>query len=296
MKLIASEGSRTKLIINLVVLSLAFYGVSKRKAPYKEASIFENVMMDTLAPLQRGISSVYKNVASFFEDYMLNVNASKENVELKEKIGSLTQEVFALKQLEQENKRLRQILNFGKKIDHKMISAQVVAWDSSSDFRVIRIDKGHNDGVKLQSTVVTSDGIVGYVYRLTDHFADILTILDPSNRVDVIVSRTRSYGILEGYSGWRTVMKYVVRTDPVRLNDLVITSGLGNIYPKGIPVGMITKIERESYGITQHLEVTPTVDFSRLEEVAVLVPGSEREKKKVEWDALEENAQQGEGR
>ncbi len=296
MKLIASEGSRTKLIVNLVVLSLAFYGVSKRKSPYKEASIFENVMMDTLAPLQRGLSSAYKNVASFFEDYMLNVNASKENVSLKEKIGSLKQEVFALKQLEQENTRLRAILNFGKKIKHDMISAQVVAWDSSSDFRVIRIDKGYSDGVKLQSTVVTSEGIVGYVYRLTDHFADILTILDPSNRVDVIVNRTRSYGILEGYSGWRTVMKYVVRTDPVRLNDLVITSGLGNIYPKGIPVGMITKIERESYGITQHLEVTPTVDFSRLEEVAVLVPGDEQDKKRVEWDALEENAQQGEGR
>ncbi|MFG1500874.1 rod shape-determining protein MreC [Halobacteriovorax sp. XZX-3] len=296
MKLIASEGSRTKLIINLVVLSLAFYGVSKRKAPYKEASIFENVMMDTLAPLQRGISNAYKNVASFFEDYMLNVNASKENVTLKEQIGSLKQEVFALKQLEQENQRLRQILNFGKKIKHEMISAQVVAWDSSSDFRVIRIDKGFKDGIKLQSTVVTSDGIVGYVYRLTDHFADILTILDPSNRVDVIVNRTRSYGILEGYSGWRTVMKYVVRTDPVRLNDLVITSGLGNIYPRGIPVGIITKIERESYGITQHLEVTPTVDFSKLEEVAVLVPSEDQDKKRVEWEALENNAQQGDGR
>ncbi|OIQ16846.1 MAG: rod shape-determining protein MreC [Bacteriovorax sp. MedPE-SWde] len=286
MKVALNEGSRLKIIINVLVISMALYGVSKRDVNVKETTIFENFMLDTLAPLQRGVTFVHHQVISFFDHYVTNVNASKENIALKSSVGDLKQHIFSLEQVEAENKRLKKLLQFGEDLQRKKILAQVVAWDSSSDFRVLRINKGHSDGIKLQSTVVTANGVVGYIYRLTDNFADILTILDPNNRVDVLINRTRSNGILEGYSGWRCMMKYVTRTDPVRLNDLVITSGLGNIYPKGLKVGNVSKVERESYGITQNIEVAPTVDFSKLEEVVVLVAeGNQR--KKLEWQALD---------
>jgi len=286
MKVALNEGSRLKIVVNIIVISMALYGVSKRDVNVKETTIFENFMMDTLAPLQRGVTFVHHQVVSFFDHYVFNVNASKENITLKSNVGDLKQQIFALEQVQAENKRLKKLLQFGEEIQRKKILAQVVAWDSSSDFRVLRINKGAADGVKLQSTVVTANGVVGYIYRLTDQFADILTILDPNNRVDVLINRTRSNGILEGYSGWKCSMKYVTRTDPVRLNDLVITSGLGNIYPKGLKVGNVSKVERESYGITQSIEVSPTVDFSKLEEVVVLV-AEDNVRKKLEWEALD---------
>jgi rod shape-determining protein MreC len=286
MKVALNEGSRLKIIVNVLVISMALYGVSKRDVNVKETTIFENFMMDTLAPLQRGVTFVHNQVVSFFDHYVFNVNASKENITLKTTVGDLKQQIFSMEQVQAENKRLKKLLQFGEELQRKKILAQVVAWDSSSDFRVLRINKGAADGVKLQSTVVTANGVVGYIYRLTDHFADILTILDPNNRVDVLINRTRSNGILEGYSGWKCAMKYVTRTDPVRLNDLVITSGLGNIYPKGLKVGNVSRVERESYGITQKIEVSPTVDFSKLEEVVVLVT-DDNVRKKLEWEALD---------
>ncbi len=287
MNLSVNEGSRLKSIVNVLVLSLALWGVSKRDVNVKETTIFENIMMDTLAPLQRGVTFTHNKIASFFDHYLFNVNASKINVSLVSQVSELEKEVFNLEQIKDENKRLKDLLEFGEEVSYKKILAQIVAWDSSSDFRVIRINKGSSHGIRLQSTVITANGVVGYIYRLTEHFADILTILDPSNRVDVIVNRTRSNGILEGFAGGKCMMKYVTRTDPVRLNDLVLTSGLGNIYPKGLKVGIVSRVERESYGITQNIVVSPTVDFSKLEEVAVLVSDG-NQKKMNEWQALDE--------
>ena len=291
MRLNFEEGSRVKTIINVIVISLALYGVSKRDVTVRETSVFENFMMDTLAPLQRGVTFVHKRIVSSFDHYIFNVNASKANLSLAGEVKDLKKKIFVLEELQRENKRLKKLLLFGEELNREKILAQVVGWDSSSDFRVLRINKGYKDGIRLQSTVVTSDGVVGYIYRLTDHFADILTILDPNNRVDVIVSRTRSNGILEGFSGWKCIMKYVTRTDPVKLNDLVITSGLGNIYPRGLRVGTVSRVERESYGITQNIQISPTVDFSKLEEVVVLV-AENNTRKILEWQALDKQEQE----
>jgi rod shape-determining protein MreC len=182
-----------------------------------------------------------------------------------------------------ENKRLKGLLRFGEEIPRKKILAQIVGWDAASDFKVLRINKGLKDGIQLQSTVITSQGLVGYIYRLTNSFSDIITILDSNNRVDGIVQRTRSHGIVEGFSGRTCQMKYVKRAEPIILNDLVLTSGLGNIYPKGLKVGSISHIERESFGITQQVEITPAVDFGRLEEVVVLVvEGDEQRRRELE--------------
>ncbi len=286
MKIAIDEGSRLKTFVNIIVLCSAFYGITTRNVDVRESTFFERVLLDTLAPLQRGVSSIHENVSSFFDHYFLNVGASKENIKLHTQINELKNEIFSSRQVFKENERLKKLLSFGENIRRDKILAQIVGWDASSDFRVLRINKGAKDGVKLQSTVVTSEGVVGYIYRMTDHFADILTILDPINRVDVLIDRTRSNGILEGYSNWKCLMKYVTRTDPVVLNDLVVTSGLGNIYPKGLKVGYVSKVERESYGITQFIEVEPSVEFSKLEEVIVLVTEGDN-RKRLEWKALD---------
>ncbi|MEK6625079.1 MAG: rod shape-determining protein MreC, partial [Bdellovibrionota bacterium] len=198
----------------------------------------------------------------------------------------LHQKLFAMTELELENKRLKALLAFGEEMQIGRVLAQIVAWDANSDFKVMRVNKGINDGVKLQATVVTAGGLVGYVYRLSQHYADILTILDSNNRVDGILQRTRSHGIVEGVSKDKCMMKYVARTEPVILNDIILTSGLGNIFPKGIKVGVVSRIERESYGITQAIEVNPAVNFSQLEEVIILV-GPENKMRYFEWEALD---------
>jgi rod shape-determining protein MreC len=210
-------------------------------------------------------------VSDLTNHYIFIVGAEKENDQLKKKVSDLESTIFQLEELRKENERLKALMQFGAELAHKKILAQVVGKDSSGIFKVLRINKGLKDGIKIKSPVITSSGLVGHIYRSTDHFSDVLTILDPNNRVDVLVERTRSHGIGEGHTKSTMIMKYVPRTEPIKLHDLVITAGLGHIYPKGLKVGPITKIERESYGITQFIEISPSVDFSKLEEVAILI-------------------------
>lgn len=288
------ESSKLKLILNILILIISLYGVSKKDLSHEKTTLFDTILINTFAPAQRGVMYVKGSITSFFNHYFFIVNASFENDQFKRKIQELENTIFQLEELRRENKRLKDLLQFGEVISHKKVLAQIVGWDSSGHFKVLRINKGSKDGIKLKSTVVTNGGLVGYIYRLTDHFSDILTILDQNNRVDVIVLRTRSHGILEGFSSTHCIMKYVTRTEPVNINDQVITAGLGNIYPKGLKIGKITKIERESYGITQLIEVTPSVDFRKLEEVIVLV-SPENEEKLPDIKTLDRSfAEQGE--
>ncbi|WP_164848328.1 rod shape-determining protein MreC [Halobacteriovorax sp. HLS] len=285
------EGQKIKVILNILVCAIALYRVSTRDFEKQETSAFENIMIDFFAPMQKSVTFVHNSFNSVFDNYIANVNASKENAKLQMVMSDLKSQIFSYKEMELENIRLKGLLDFGEDLPYKKVLAQVVARDASSDFRVLRINKGLSDGLKLQATVVTGSGLVGFVYRLTDHFADVLTILDPNNRVDSLVKRIRAHGIIEGDSDLRCLMKYVNRTEPIILNDEVLTSGLGNLYPKGILIGKVSKIERQSYGMTQEIEISPVVNFGKLEEVIVLV--SEGDKKKdLEWEALDSNAEE----
>jgi rod shape-determining protein MreC len=286
-RLIEDKERRQKAVLNILVLLIAFVGVAKRSKTLDETSAFENILIDSFAPLQTSLTSIRTEVASFFDHYVVNINASKKNVSYQKRIDELEGEIAQFQELRRENKRLKDLLQFGTGVDYKKILAQVVAWDASSDFRVIRINKGLGDGVTLQSPVIKANGLVGYIYRLTDSFADILTVLDNNNRVDGLIQRVRAHGIVEGYNSEKSIMKYVSRAEPIILGDVVITSGLGNIYPKGIRVGKVSRIERESYGITQNVEITPAVDFGRLEEVVILVAEGDEQKKR-EWEALDQ--------
>jgi len=277
---------RLKIALNVIVLSAAFIAMAFRSPELERVSSFEKVMIDVLAPVQRGVTSFHQNISSFFNDYLFNIEASQKNRELHQEIADFKSQIFSFKEMVEENRRLKKLLEFGSEIPYRKVLSRVVSWDAASDMKVIRINKGSTDGVKLQSPVMTAQGLVGYVYRLTENFSDILTIVDSNNRVDALIKRVRSHGIVEGNNNDKMLVKYISRSEPVVLGDVVMTSGLGNVYPKGLMVGKVTRIAREIYGITQSIEVSPSVDFNRLEEVIVLA-FEDDEEKRVEWKALD---------
>ena len=276
------DSSRWKIACNIVVVVISLIGIANQKFTLKKTTLFEQVLTETLAPIQEGTMSVKDTIADTFNRYLFIVNTREENERLKKDLAELQNEIFTLKEVQKENERLKRLLDFGKDIERKKVLAQIVARDSSSEFKVLRINKGESHGLKLLSPVITQTGLVGYVYRLSPSYADVLTILDQNNRVDAIVSRTRTHGILEGRSGFTCQFKYVSRTEKLEVEDEIITAGLGEIYPKGIKVGTITKIDKENFGITQKIEVTPSVDFDKLEEVVVLLEPKGSSDKKQE--------------
>ena len=265
------NGMKGRLILDALVLIFAIWGMSRKNFDHEEASLFQSMMMEVAGPIQGSITEGREAFSGFFDHYVFLSAVSEQNNKLKNELSNLQSEVFRLQQLEKENLRLKELLGFGEDLNYRKVLAQVVAWDSSGQYRMLRVNKGSRHGIRTNASVVTASGLVGHVYRVGTDYSDVLTILDPNSRVDVLVDSTRSYGILEGYTQFRGLMKYVPRSEPITLNDIVITAGLGDIYPKGIKVGAISRIERESYGITQVIEITPAVDFQRLEELVVLV-------------------------
>jgi rod shape-determining protein MreC len=118
--------------------------------------------------------------------------------------------------------------------------------------------------------VINAEGVIGRVLRVSEHNADVVTLLDPLSAVDAYIMRSRARGIVEGLTDALCQLKFALRVDDIQPGDILLSSGLGGNFPKGIPVGTVIKVTRKSYGITQKVEVKPSVDFSRIEEVLVV--------------------------
>lgn len=267
-----NETSKAKIVNNLIVAVLAVYGISQKKFTLEEPTLFQRVVMEVISPMQKGISDSQKSLSSLWENYISIVDTSKDNVLLKKKISRLESDLFGMEEIRQENLRLKRLLNYSSEISEQRILAQVVGWDSANEFKVIRLNKGQKDGIQVMSPVITDQGLVGYIYRVTENYSDVLTILDQNNRVDVLVERTRTHGIVEGVHNFKCALKYVMRNELIEVGDKLVTAGVGGVYPKGIKVGMITDIEKENFGMTLAVEVAPSVDFDKLEEVLVINP------------------------
>lgn len=267
-----SESSKVKIINNLFVLVLAVYGLSQKRFDLEEMTLFQRLVVEVVAPVQKGLTQSRLELDNLVNNYVRIVNTSKENEFLRQKIERLESDLFQMEEIRRENFRLKQMLNYSEDIGQEKILAQVIGWDSANQFKVLRLNRGSNDGIKLMSPVITHLGLVGYIYRIGANYADVLTILDPNNRVDALSERTRTHGIVEGVFNYRCALKYVSRTEPIEVGDKLMTAGVGGIYPKGIKVGMITDIDRETSGMTLGVEITPSVDFRKLEEVIVILP------------------------
>jgi rod shape-determining protein MreC len=255
-----------------MVAILAVYGISQKRFDLNETTLFHQLVTEVISPVQEGLASSKKSLTFLWENYLLIVNTSKENNVLKKQISRLESDLTTMEEVRKENLRLKRLLSYSDEMSHQRVMAQVVGWDSANEFKVIRLNKGKNHGIKVMAPVITDHGLVGYVYRVTDNYSDVLTILDQNNRVDVMIERTRTHGIVEGVFNFKCALKYIMRNEPVEVGDKLITAGVGGIYPKGIKVGMITDVTKENFGMTLSIEVIPSVDFDKLEEVLVLIP------------------------
>jgi rod shape-determining protein MreC len=230
-----------------------------------------NLVLRVLSPPQRVFHWAVASIRSVFQNYILLVDQKKENLRLQEEVHRLQIENDELRESVYAMERLRRLLQFKEQVPATMLSAEVIAYSPSAWFRTIVINKGNRDGVDKDMPVVTWEGVVGKVMRTSPGSSIILLVIDRNSSIDVLVQRTRARGLLEGDGGSRCRLQHVPRTDDIEAGDHLITSGLGGIFPKGIPMGDVVKVEKKEYGLFQEVEVRPSADFSRLEEVMVIL-------------------------
>jgi rod shape-determining protein MreC len=261
----------TLLIFIILLLLFALVLMSLRAKQRKGVEFFDALLMEVCSPFQKASTLVIKTVQGTFQQYIFLVNLEKENRALKKKIAELQEENHRIKEIKLANERLRQLLQFREKNSPSMIGAEVIGQDPSSWFKSVTIDKGERDGVKKGMAVVSPAGVIGQVLKTAPHYATVLLITDYNSAIDSIVQRTRAKAIVEGKGENRCQLKYLLRAEEAAVGDVVVTSGLGGNFPKGLMVGEIKKVDKKGHGVFQYAELVPSADMTQLEEVFVIM-------------------------
>lgn len=261
---------RTPLLAGCLVLAaLLVYSANLRHRD--RTTLFERIVLQVTAPLQKSIDIVWETVSDGWNQYLWLIEAQRENELLTLENRRLRSELEGLREVRLANERLRRLLDFREAAQLPALPAQVIAEDASSWFRTVVIDKGSVDGLRQGLPVVIAEGAVGRIIASGPHQSRVLLITDASSAVAALVQRNRTRGIARGKGNLLT-FDFAVRQAEIEVGDQIVTSGTGGIFPKGLALGQVTRVTREAFGLFQTVEVSPVVDFSRLEEVLVLVP------------------------
>ena len=226
--------------------------------------------------LASNMQNIYSNFTQDIRNttilYLNLIDIKKENLRLKEEISKINTLKINLTETQVENERLEQLLGFKSNIQQQSLAARVIAHDLLfGTHSTIRINRGKQDGVEINQSAITPLGAVGVVFHVEKTFSDILVLTDNFSTIDAMVQRSRVRGIIVGKRGAACIMQYLEKTDDVQNGDLIITTGLDNIFPKGIPIGYVTKVQKRSHDISQHIEVEPLINPHKLEEVLIIL-------------------------
>jgi len=258
-------------IFIILFLLFALVLMSLRAKQRKGVDFFDALVMEICSPFQKGSTFVIKTVQGTFQRYVFLINLEEENRMLKQKIAQLQEQNHRMKEMKLANERLRELLQFREKNSSSMIGAEVIGQDPSSWFKSVTIDKGERDGVKKGMAVISSAGVIGQILKTASHYAIVLLLTDYNSAIDSIVQRTRAKAIVEGKGENRCQLKYLLRADEVVVGDVVVTSGLGGNFPKGLMIGEVKKVDKKGHGVFQYAELVPSVDLTQLEEVFVIM-------------------------
>jgi len=234
------------------------------------------LLLDFMRPFQKAAQATVSWVGGFRDRYIAFWGLREENERLRRSLLELEAERGRFLEAEATNARLRALLELKSGLASSSVSATVIGNSASGWFRSISIDKGSQGGVRKGMAVVTPLGVVGQVTAVASQSSKVLLLTDQNSAVDVIDQRSRAQGIVSGSLEDDAVMKYVKRSEDVQVGDRLITSGLDGIYPKGLLVGVVSRLSKKGYGLFQTVEVALAANPSRIEEVQVIAPLNSR--------------------
>jgi rod shape-determining protein MreC len=257
------------LVAFFLLVALILFSVHAGREP--ASTPFGRFMLEVVGPVQRLVTSTVDGIDSVWRHYFALVHAAKENEELRREVARMQRELNAQEELRLGNERLRGLLKLKAALSYPLVAGEVVAVDPTDHFRTAVINVGANSGVQKLMPVVQVQGAVGRVTWTSPNYAKVLLLTDPNSAVDVIVQRSRVRGIVEGAGKYSLRLKYTLHNDDVIPGDKLVASGAAGVFPKGIMIGTVTSVKKEPKGVFLVVDVEPAADFSRLEEVLVIL-------------------------
>ena len=274
---------KNKLAATVIGLSVIFLGIIIYTTNNGSKNAISSGVGSAINPLQKivySISDTVKETLDFFLNFSTvkeeNNNLTKENIELKNKL-------LEYDKLKEENERLREVLNFTEsKNKYNYIGTEIIGYSGESYSDGYIIDKGENEGIQKDMIVISAKGLVGQVTSTASNWAVVQSLLNENIAVSIMVNGTReTSGILKGYVTRSNESLAKVTNLPldsqIKEGDVIVTSGLGMIYPKEIRIGEVVSVETDEIKVMKTAIIKPYVDFSKLEELFVVVPKETRE-------------------
>jgi rod shape-determining protein MreC len=227
--------------------------------------------LELVGRTQSGTTGVTDYFKSFWYDYLALWGVREENNRLREELAKTSAARSECREAIATNVRLSRLLDLKESLPPPVLTARIIGRDPSLWFKTVIIDRGSSDGVRKGMPAVTVEGIVGQVMNTSSNFSKILLASDPNSAIDVLVQPSRVQGILKGRGDTNFELHYVLRNMDIQKGDQIITSGLGGVFPHGLPVGTVSQVVKSRRGMFQNIEIEPVVDFSKLEHLLIIM-------------------------
>jgi rod shape-determining protein MreC len=261
------EGHAVFVLIPLLIMNLAL--LSFQITDPAGILLIRKWVLMVQSPFLNGSSQISTALHDVWSNYIELHGAREENGQLRDTVQQLSLQQKQMEEIQQENNRLRQLLSLSESNPISTIGARVVARTPEYLSNVLYIDRGQKDGVQPNAPIVSGLGIVGRIVMLANRDSQVQLITNSDASVGAMLERTRLPGVLRGSGSSLLEMSYVSNTEQVELGDLVVTSGLDGVYPKGLPVGRVVEA-RKGNSVFLVIKVEPSADLIHLEEVSVI--------------------------
>jgi rod shape-determining protein MreC len=232
--------------------------------------LLEAVTFGVLAEVQRGASAALSSVRSVWSGYIGLRQVHSENARLVRELEEVQVALQQQRALADRTRSLERLLELRDRSKLTTTAAEIIAAGASPDFRTLTIDKGSGDGINADMAVIAPAGVVGRVVMPSARAAKIQLLIDRNAAAGALVERSRAQGVVAGSGDELLSLQYVPEVADVMVGDLVVTSGIDGIYPKGYVIGRIESVEK-SGGSFKNIAVRPAVDFTSIEEVLVVL-------------------------
>jgi rod shape-determining protein MreC len=261
------------LLVSIIIL-VALIGFSLRDE--RELTWPEQFIKDTTGWVQSLVSRPAHSFAGFFENLQDLQNTYNENKELKARLDDLARLEAEVHELKKENKELNDILKKKDSLrDYDPAQATVIGRNPDRWHELLIIDKGETHGIKENMAVITSQGLIGKVKSVSKFTSTVqlLSAMDPNNKVSAVVQAEKDfYGFIEGYDEKKKLLllKKIPYDAKIKKGQNVVTSGLGGVFPKLLPIGKVVDVVPDQYGLTQTAYVKPSANFYDINHVMVV--------------------------
>src|SRR5882724_714940 len=272
-------GRYRNLIVLVGVLFAQVLGLAvqvKRTTDIESSRLIRVWAVGAVSPLEKALVWAQTSAGNLWHNYFYLRGVRAENRELKQRIEQMRIDQVRMSQDADQARRLQALLAFKEQFISQTRAAQVIGSTGSEQSRAIYIDKGEKDGIKPDMAVITADGIVGKVLHVYRSTSLVLLISDQTSGVGAILDKSRLQGILRGMPSGEIALERIMTDEQVPAGELVLTSGGDRIFPKGLPIGRVTKVSTGS-DLFLNVRVKPAANLSKLEEVLVVTKVDERQ-------------------